>query len=72
MKIRYIIWYTINIVLSMNLWYLTIAFCSVYGNSTKSWIFGGLITILIWMLMKLILVFLVVGVRELAQKYHNE
>ena len=72
MKIRYIIWYTINIVLCMNLWYLAIAFCSVYSNSTKSWIFGGLITILIWMLIKLILVFLVVGVRELAQKYHNE
>lgn len=45
MRLRYALWTIIVVAIHITLWYFVVVFCSVYVNSNKEWLIGGLIAI---------------------------
>lgn len=45
MRIRYALWTFVVLSIHITLWYFVVIFCSVYVNSNKEWLIGGIIAI---------------------------
>lgn len=71
MKKRYLMYVIFNTMICLNLWYLTFAFCSVYKNSTKSWMLGFAISLTTGIFIRLFSITFNVISREMALSFQN-
>ena len=73
MKCRYILWFIVIIIIHLINWYFNMAFCGVYKNSNKGWLFGSLISVGIdYILLKPLLSTIKTLIRLLAKSYSNK
>lgn len=72
MRIRFVIFSALCIIIHVFCWLFVMNFCAVYINSNKEWIIGSIISISIQLIgLKVVGCLILSLFREITKRYHN-
>ena len=72
MRLKYIVFMVVDLILMLLFWYYCCAFCNCYPNTTMSWLYSSIVTWVVILLFPFLLCFLVAALRYLGLKYKWE
>ena len=72
MRLKYIVFMVVDLILMLLFWYYCCAFCNCYPNTTMSWLYSSIVTWVVILLFPFLLCFIVAALRYLGLKYKWE